>query len=460
MIKNGSTNNKNLIYVIAGIAATGGLLFGFDTGVISGALLFISKEWHLDSVTQGILVSSVLVGAILGAAFSGKITDFIGRRKIIIITAIIFFIGSLATAIAPGIELLIAGRIVIGMAIGCASFAVPLYISEISPTKARGALVSLNQLAITIGIVVSYLVDAYFASFTDGWRYMFAAGVLPAIVLGIGMLYLFETPRWLMSQNNEEKAREVLKIVNTDEDIENEILQMKKSLEAESGATISELFKPWLQPALIIGIGLMFIQQMTGINTVIYYAPTIFNMAGFESNTVSILATVGVGIVNVLLTIVSIKVIDDIGRKPLLYIGLTGIVISLAALGLAFQFENLLGASLKWVTVGSLLIYIASFAVSLGPICWLVISEIYPLKIRGVAMSIATVSNWTFNFIVALTFLILVDHLGKPCTFWLYAVIGIAGIIFCLMYVPETKGHTLEEIENHWLEGKHPTELR
>lgn len=452
--------NNRFVYTIAAIAATGGLLFGFDTGVISGALLSIKKVWALSEMHQGFVVSSVLIGAIIGAACSGKLADRYGRRNVIIVTSLIFFVGSLATAFAPSVEFLIAGRIVIGIAIGVASFAVPLYISEISPTKVRGALVSLNQLAITVGIVVSYLSDAYFEPFQQNWRWMFGVGVLPAIILFIGMCYLPKTPRWLMSKNREDEARKVLIKINTTTNVDEDLLMMKKNLEEESGATFKDLLLPWLRPALIIGIGLMFVQQMTGINTVIYYAPTIFKMAGFESDLVAILATVGVGVVNVLMTIVSIKLIDRVGRKPLLSIGLIGMVISLFALGLAFMLKDSLGGHIKVLAVGSMVVYIASFAVSLGPICWLIISEIYPLKIRGVAMSIATLSNWAFNFIVALTFLILVEKLGATATFWLYAFLGILGWFFCKYYVPETKGHTLEKIEHHWLEGKHPCDLK
>lgn len=454
------TKSNHLVYVIAAVAATGGLLFGFDTGVISGALLFIKQEWALSSVSQGLVVSAVLIGAVMGAAFSGKIADIFGRRNIIIVTAIIFFFGSLGSALAPDEHWLIFTRIIIGVAIGIASFTVPLYISEISPSNIRGALVSLNQLAITIGIVASYLVDGAFSEVTHGWRYMFGVGIVPALILAIGMWCLPKTPRWLMSKNREDEARKVLSKLESEEKVESHILQMKQTLsEEKSAGSLKELMMPWLRPALIIGVGLMFFQQMTGINTVIYYAPTIFQKAGFVSATSAIYATVGVGLINVLFTVVSIKLIDRLGRKPLLSGGLIGMVISLVVLGFAFQFETSLGAMLKWVTIGSLLVYIASFAISLGPIAWLIISEIYPLKIRGVAMSIATLSNWAFNFVVALTFLPLLDALGTPATFWLYALLGIGGWFFCKFYMPETKGRTLEEIETHWQEGKHPCKL-
>ena len=272
-------NKQNcFIYIIATIAAMGGLLFGYDTGVISGALLFIKGEWALTPLYQGWLVSSVLVGAVLGSALSGKLTDYYGRRNIIIMTAIIFFMGSIFTAFAPSVELLIAGRIIVGLAIGIASFSVPLYIAEISPDNIRGALVSLNQLAITVGILLSYFIDQSFASFEYGWRYMFLAGIVPASILGVGMLFLTDTPRWFMSKGYEDKARLILEKIDNSSNIDETIEKMRKNLQAESGRWI-DIFQPWLRPALIIGIGLMFFQICTGINTVIYYAPTIFQMA-------------------------------------------------------------------------------------------------------------------------------------------------------------------------------------
>jgi sugar porter (SP) family MFS transporter len=452
--------NKYFVIFIATIAATGGLLFGFDTGVISGALLFIKKDWLLSEASQGWVVSSVLVGAILGAGLSGKLADKYGRRNVIIVTAVIFFLGSIATGLAPSVEWLIAGRIVIGIAIGVASYAVPLYISEISPSNARGALVSLNQLAITIGILSSYFIDYIFAAFEHGWRYMFLVGVVPSLILGIGMYFLPKTPRWLMSHNFDEEAIKVFAKINPDKDARAEIMKIRETMAEESGASFKDLFVPWLRPALIIGISMMLIQQLTGINTVIYYAPTIFQMSGITCETGAISATVVVGVINVLFTIVSIWLLDKIGRRPLLLGGLIGMIISLGVLGGAFWNTELLGDALKWVTIGSLIVYIASFAISLGPICWLIISEIYPVKIRGLAMSIATFTNWGSNFIIALTFLILVKNLGEATTFWLYAGIGFIGLLFCYFYVPETKGHSLEEIEQHWIDGKHPRELR
>lgn len=441
--------HSSSVRLISAIAAVGGLLFGYDTGVISGALLFIKETWTLTAFEQGWIVSSVLVGAILGAVLSGNLTDRLGRKKIIVITALAFFVGSLATALARlPLELMIY-RGLIGFAIGIASYTVPLYISEIAPDDKRGALVSLNQLAITVGIVLSYLIDGVFAKVEHGWRYMMGVGVVPALLLAAGMLLVPETPRWLISRGRAEKAKEALRRIYGDCDEAAEVSKIRGSMLHEEQGSFRELAAKWMRPALIVGIGLMFIQQATGINTIIYYAPTIFQLAGFESEVSAISATVGIGVINVLMTIVSIRLLDKLGRKPLLYIGLCGMIASLAVLGGAF-YSGSAGGALKVVSVLSLIVYVAAFAVSLGPICWLVISEIYPTQIRGLAMSVATVANWSFNLVVALTFLPLVEFLGTAYTFWGFAVVGVWALWFCKAKVPETKGKSLEEIENNW----------
>jgi len=450
----GKTNG--FVYVIAGVAALAGLLFGYDTGVISGAVLFIKDQFALSATVEEMVVSAVLVGAVIGAASSGQLSDRFGRRRVLIVTAVIFAIGSIGTAMAPTVAILIAGRIVIGLAIGVASFTAPLYISEISPVHIRGALVSLNQLAITCGIVLSYVVDYSFAGHKD-WRWMFAMGVVPALILLVGMIVLPSSPRWLMTQNLTEKARKVLKKVRGTSDVQHEIDEISETLGEETGGW-KELFQPWLKMPLFIGLVLGLFQQITGINVVIYYAPTIFQFAGFSSAAVAILATAGVGVVNVLMTIVAIKFVDRIGRRPLLAIGLIGMTISLGVLGFAFSLPTL-SEELKWIAVGSLMLYVASFAISLGPIFWLIIAEIYPLKIRGRAMSMATMFSWICNLVVAMTFLTLIEKVGRAGTFWVYGGICIAGWFFCYFFVPETKGHSLEEIEEHWHSGKSPREL-
>jgi sugar porter (SP) family MFS transporter len=442
---------KSLITVIALVAALAGLLFGYDTGVISGAILFIKDQFILSDALEEITVSAVLLGAVVGAAISGVMADKFGRKKSIIATGILFAVVSVGSALSANINELIICRLFIGVAIGIASFAAPLYISEVSPPKVRGALVSFNQLMITCGIVLSYIVD-YALSADQSWRWMFGLGAVPAVILVIGMFFLPLSPRWLVAQSRNDEARKVLKKIGQ-ENVDGQLKDIKESISEESGSW-AEVFAPWLRPVLIVGILLAFFQQATGINTVIYYAPTIFEFAGFESHQVSILATTGVGVVNVLMTVVAILFIDKVGRKPLLYIGLSGMIISLGLLGFGFEMSQS-SAIMKHITIISLMVYIASFAISLGPIFWLIIAEIYPLKVRGRAMSLATVANWVFNLIVASTFLTVISKLGKTGAFWLYGIIAIAGLIFCKFFVPETKGHSLEYIESY-LKTKKP----
>jgi MFS transporter, SP family, galactose:H+ symporter len=482
------TYNRGYVILIAAIAAFGGLLFGFDTGVISGALLLIKNDpdlmingmSQLPERTQEWIVSVTVLGAALGALSSGRITDILGRKKVLIITAFIFAVGSIGLAAASTVALLIIWRLIIGIAIGVASYTVPLYISELSPTHVRGALVSINQLAITVGIFASYIVDLGFANFDEGWRWMFLVGLVPSLILGIGMFFLPETPRWLMGFKSEEKAKKVLDKVG-EHNKEEVLSQIKANIEAErkqTTGTLSILRAKWVRPALIIGIGIMIFQQFTGINTIIYYSPTIFEMAGFgaeSGNAVynAILPSLPIGFVNVLFTIVSIYLVDRWGRKPLLYLGLIGMVVALIAMGIGFTFHNSIGDALKWISFVSMIIYIPFFAISLGPIAWLLISEVYPTKIRGLGMSLATMVNWISNFVIANTFL----SLGRAVTgempnpagegglvnpggaFFIYAVVGILALIFVYSYIPETKGHSLEKIEEHFLQGKHPREL-
>ncbi len=446
---------NRFVVVAAAISALGGMLFGYDTGVISGAILFIQQDFALPPALEEIVVSSVVLGAVLGAAAGGTLTDRYGRRIVLIVTAAVFALGAVGTALAPTIAWLIIGRVLVGIAIGVASFTAPLYISEISPVTLRGRFVSFNQIALTSGIVIAYLVD-YALSGARGWRWMFGLAAVPSALLGMGMVFMPESPRWLVSRGRVDEGRTVLQRIRGTGAVDNEVRDIRQS-SGRQGSGWSELASPLLRKAMIVGIGLALFQQVTGINTVIYYAPTIFQSAGFTSASVAILATAGVGVVNVLMTMVALLLLDRAGRRPLLLAGMAGMVVSLAVLGTAFLFPHL--HFLKWLSAGSLMLYVGSFAVGLGPVFWLLISEIYPVKVRGLAMSIATVANWAANLLVALTFLTLVQLLGRPGTFWLYGLIGVGAWIFAFVLVPETKGRSLEDIEAHWRAGRHPREM-
>jgi sugar porter (SP) family MFS transporter len=449
------SNPNWLIYTISGFAALAGLLFGYDTGIISGAILFIKKDFFLTNFQIEMVVSAVLFGALIGSGVSGRMSDLFGRRKVLVFTALTFIVGSLVTAFSPNLVILVIGRIILGMAVGIGSFTAPLYLAEIAPKRIRGMLVSLNQLAITIGIVFSYLINYYF-SVTGQWPWMLGLGVVPAIILLLGTIYLPESPRWMILKGWDQKARAVLQRLRHGENINNEFDEIRQTVEVEKG-THRLLLAKWLRPILFISLGLSFFQQVTGINAIIYYAPTILQMAGFKYASNAILATLGIGIINVLFTIIALPLIDRWGRRPLLLYGLLGMFISLLILGTAFYFPAL--TSLRWVAVASMVIYIASFAMSLGPIMWLIISEIFPLNIRGVGASLAISISWGFNMLVSMTFLTLIQFIGTSHTFWLFAFLCVLGWIFIYFIVPETKNCSLEQIENNLRLGRPSREL-
>jgi SP family galactose:H+ symporter-like MFS transporter len=444
---------NGFVYLAAAFAALGGLLFGYDTGVISSAELFLKNDFTLSTFALEVIVSGVLAGAAAGALLGGRTADLFGRRRLLIVTAVIFGVGGLACAAATSPMILIIGRIIVGLGIGLASGTVPVYISEVSPADARGWQVSLFQLAITVGILLAYIVGYAFAAI-QGWRWMFGLAVIPAAIFGLGMAFLPESPRWLARRGHHDRARAMLRRIRGTSDIEAEMREIEDGLtRADERGRLSDLFAPSLRLALIVGIGLAIFQQITGINTVIYYAPLIIQSAGISSASGAILATAGIGVVNVLMTIAAMWLIDRVGRRPLLLIGIAGMAVTLGALGLAFRMAERTGA-LAWLAVVSMMVYVASFAISLGPIFWLLISEIYPLNIRSSGEGLAAAFNWVSNLLVSLTFLTLLQSLGPTKTFWLYGLFAIVSWIFSYYIVPETKGRTLEQIEQFWREGK------
>src|ERR1700676_5360235 len=439
--------NRAFVYIAAIFAALGGLLFGYDTGVISGAELFLKNDFTLTTFALEVIVSGVLAGAAAGALLGGRMADLFGRRRLLIVTAIIFGLGGLACAAATSTTILIVGRIVVGLGIGLSSGTVPVYISEVSPADARGWQVSLFQLAITVGILLAYVVDYAFAAI-QGWRWMFGLAVVPAAIFGLGLVFLPESPRGLAEHGQIERARAMLARIRGTSDVDIEMREIVEGIERGQGprGRLSDLFAPSLRPALIVGIGLAVFQQVTGINTVIYYAPLIIQSSGISSASGAILATAGIGVVNVLMTIVAMWLIDRVGRRPLLLVGIAGMVVTLGLLGFAFQMST--GGALAWLAVVTLMVYVASFAISLGPIFWLIIAEIYPLRVRGIAEGTAAGVNWASNFVVSFTFLTLIEVLGPSMTFWVYALLAVASWLFAYYLVPETKGRTLEEIEH------------
>jgi sugar porter (SP) family MFS transporter len=427
------------------IAALGGFLFGYNTSVIAGALVFITKDFQLTTFQEELVVSTVLIGCVIGAFAGGFFADLIGRKKTLFLNLILFFIGIYTLTEASGFHSLMTGRLITGVAIGIASLAVPLYIAEIAPAETRGAFVSLNQLLITIGILIAYFVSYMYAEKQD-WRDMFAFGFIPLIIQFIGLFFIPESPSWLISRGRRVQAEKVLHRLHTAHP-NLHLKEIKKEEEIASKTSWRELFKPSVRKPFLVGIGISVFQQITGINTVIYYAPKIFQLAGYQAAQTAIFATMLVGIVNVLFTILALWLIDRIGRRHLLMWGLVGMGASLAVLGISF----IGGAqNIGMTAVGGLMIYVAFFAVSLGPVAWLIITEIYPLGIRGRAMGVATLANWVCNYIVSLTFLSLIDTFGTGYTFWLYTIICGLGLWFVYKMVPETKGKTFEEIQHFW----------
>lgn len=437
---------NGFLYFATIVAALSGLLFGYDTGVVSGAVLFLKIQYHLSATMEEIVTGVVLVGAILGALGSGRLADRLGRRTLMIATAAVFLVGVLVTAFAPNIATLIVGRIVVGVGIGIASYLGPLYISEISPASKRGGLVALNQLLLTLGILISYFVD-YALSASGAWRWMFGLAVVPAVALGVGILFLPESPRWLVQKGRVAEATRALERFNGGADVSAEIAGIHRGLQAQGKrGGWRDLISPTVRPALLVGLALAAFDQLTGINTIIYYTPTIFQLAGFGSAAHSILASVSVGIVNVVMTVVAVRLVDRVGRRPLLLWGLTGMIVGLALIGLSFDLHRL-GRLQGYIAAASLILYVGAFAVGLGPVFWLLISEIYPLEVRGLGMSFASLANWGFNLLVTLTFLTLTHVLGLSWTFWAYGLVSVGAWLFAKRFVPETKGRSLEQIE-------------
>jgi len=351
----------------------------------------------------------------------------------------------------------------LGVGIGIASFSVPLYIAEISPARNRGALVTINQLMITVGILVSYITDYWIANDADpfSWRLMFHIGFIPGLMLFIGMFFLPETPRWLISKGRDEEGTSVLKRVEDPDLIDSSLKKLKEeiSLDRETKLSGIKLSEPWLKYPLIIGVGIMILTEFTGIDTIVYYTPKIFKIAGYISNEQSILPAIIVGSSNVIFTIISIFLVDRTGRRLLYFIGLSGLVITLFSMGLCFHFQNELGSFFSILTISAMFLFIASFALSFGPLSWLIISEIFPLKFRGLGMSIGAFTLWSATTIVNYSFLKIVDALTLAGTFWLFSVMGIISCAWGFFYIPETKGKSLEYIEEQWRKGRTPREL-
>ena len=445
-------HQRLLLYLVVMVAALGGLLFGYDTAVISGAMLFLRVQFALNAWMQELTVSTALLGAAIGALGGGKLSDALGRRKTLLVTASTFTVCSLCTALCKDWMLFLFFRFLVGLSIGATASVVPVYISELAPSRLRGVLVNCNQLAMTIGIAAAYWVDLAFANAHMGWSPMYAVSALTGCALFTGMIFTLKSPRWLASKERWSEAAMVLDRLCSGDEAEQEWREIRVSFgRQKQQASWRELLRPGLRMALLVGVGLAIFQQVVGINTVIYYAPTIFQYAGFASASSAILATSIVGVVNVITTIVAGILIDRVGRRPLLIGGVTAMVLALLALGAIFALGPQQSGYLILIV---LLMYVIAFALSLGPVFWLMCAEIFPTHLRSTGASIATFANWSANLLVSITFLSLINLLGKPLTFWLYALMGICAIIFCVAFVPETRKKSLEQIEAYWQNGR------
>jgi sugar porter (SP) family MFS transporter len=444
-LKEAFSGRNRFVLRLAIIAALGGFLFGYDTGIISGSLPFITKEFGASTFQQQAFVGALLIGAVVGAIISGFSADSLSRRRTKIIAGVVYVVGALGSALAQTSTELIAARFVLGIAVGTASFVAPMYISELAPKKIRGGVTSFNQLMVVSGILGAYIVSWALKDVTNNWRWMLGLGALPGIALAVGMFFQPFSPRWLIDQGREDEARKVLRRArDNDEDVDEEVAEIKEAAGEEGG--IRQVWKPEVRPMVAVGLALAVAQQFIGVNTVIYYAPTILKFTGVGTGD-AITQALSVGITNLVFTIIAVLILDKVGRRPLLMFGTAGCIVSLAMLGVFFA-SGYLQDNASWVALVCLIVYIASFAIGLGPVFWLMIAEIFPLRVRSSAMSISTVGNWSSNFIVSSFFLSLTSAITRQGTFWLYAGFGVLALVYFIARVPETKDRSLEQIES------------
>ncbi len=438
-------------YLVCIVAAFGGLLFGYDTAVISGAIGYLKLKFDLSPMLTGWAASSAIWGCIFGTLFAGHLSDKYGRKKVLLLSGLLFTISALGSAIPDNLTQFVIARFIGGLGVGSASMLSPLYISEIAPAKIRGTLVTLYQLAIVFGINIIYIVNYLIVNVHGqewnvqfGWRYMLGSEAIPAILFFLLLFFVPESPRWLVKENRSEDARKILNKINALDEAHRILKEIKESVNEEKGSFI-DLFKSGVRMAMLIGSILALFSQITGINAIIYYAPEIFKQVGFGSES-ALFQTMIIGFVNMLFTVVAIRFIDYWGRRTLLIWGVSGMIFCLFAMGLFFYFEISSGLLLLLFILG----FIGSFASSLGPIPWVMISEIFPTKVRGTAMSFSIVILWLGVVLVTQFFPVLLDLFGGAYTFWIFMINALILLVFTLIIIPETKQKTLEEIQEIW----------
>jgi major inositol transporter-like SP family MFS transporter len=438
---------------IAVISTLGGLLFGYDTGVISGALIFMKGDLGLTSFTEGGVVSSLLLGAAFGAPLGGRLADQLGRRLTIRVAAVVFAAGALGCALAPNVEIMVAARVVLGLAVGCASATVPLYSGELAPADRRGRLVTQNELMIVTGQLLAFTTNAVIDRLWGGqgtWRWMLGIAALPAVLLWIGMLFLPDTPRWYALKGRFDEADDVLQSVREPQEVPAELDLIRETAERDAGEQQggwADLREPWIRRLFVIGIGIAVAQQITGINTVMYYAPTILESTGLGSSA-ALTATISVGVISVVMTIVGMGLLGRVRRRPMLITGQVGCTLSLLALGLSFLLPE--SATRSYVVLMFMVVFVAFQQCAISTVVWLMLSEIFPMKIRGFGMGVAIFVLWMVNFGVSLLFPVLNSALGSTWSFLFFFAVNIGSVVFTAMALPETAGRTLEGLEEEF----------
>jgi sugar porter (SP) family MFS transporter len=437
--------NQAFIRRVSFIAGLGGILYGFDMGVIAAALIYVRDSFHLSTVMQEVLVIAVLIGVMIGALVGGTIADRIGRRKTLIWGAVLFIVGSVLAPLSPNVYVLFVARGLLGIAVGFTSVTAPVYVSELAPPQSRGMLIGLYQFALTLGIALADLVGYWFAA-SQGWRWMFGFGLVPAVLFLFMVLTVPESPRWLFVQNKLAEAESVLKSYTDEAGARLLLEDIRVSLMTKMERRWSALWSPAVRGSLFIAVGFMVLIPATGINAILYYGPQIFSLAGIGSNKSAIFATLLVAITNVLATVIALVLVDRVGRKPLLYVGISGMTAALLVLSFCFHQHAELGPSLGKIATACLMFFITCYAFSIGPIAWILVSEVFPLRVRGRGVAAATLSFGTSNFLVSLTFLSLIKAAGTSLTLIIYGAFCILTLFFVAFVIPETKGRELESI--------------